>query len=40
VPSGKAVQAPCFINLKTYKTQVKDGQVLVDLNTPAPTAAA
>jgi nitrite reductase/ring-hydroxylating ferredoxin subunit len=40
VPSGKAVQAPCFINLKTYKTQVKDGQVLVDLETPAATAAA
>jgi nitrite reductase/ring-hydroxylating ferredoxin subunit len=33
------VQAPCFINLKTYKTQVKDGQVLVDLGTPADTAA-
>jgi nitrite reductase/ring-hydroxylating ferredoxin subunit len=40
VPSGKAVQAPCFINIKTFKTQVKDGQVLVDLGTPAPTAAA
>ena len=39
VPSGKAVQAPCFINLKTYKTEVKDGQVLVDIETPAPTAA-
>ena len=38
VPSGKAVQSPCFINLKTYKTEVKDGQVLVDLETPAPTA--
>jgi len=38
VPSGKAVQAPCFINLKTYKTEVKDGQVMVDLETPAPTA--
>ena len=40
VPSGKAVQSPCFINLKTYKTEVKDGQVLVDLETPASTAAA
>jgi nitrite reductase/ring-hydroxylating ferredoxin subunit len=38
VPSGKAVQPPCFINIKTYKTEVKDGQVLVDLGTPAPTA--
>ena len=27
VPSGKAVQPPCFINLKTYKTQVKDGHL-------------
>jgi nitrite reductase/ring-hydroxylating ferredoxin subunit len=40
VPSGKAVQAPCFINLKTYKTEVRDGQVFVDFETPAPTAAA
>ena len=40
VPSGKAVQPPCFINLKTYKTEVKDGQVWVDLDTPAPTAEA
>jgi nitrite reductase/ring-hydroxylating ferredoxin subunit len=40
VPSGKAVQPPCFINLKTYKTEVKDGQVFVDLATPAPTAAS
>jgi nitrite reductase/ring-hydroxylating ferredoxin subunit len=38
VPSGKAVQPPCFVNLKTYKTQVTDGQVFVDLDTPAPTA--
>jgi nitrite reductase/ring-hydroxylating ferredoxin subunit len=40
VPSGKAVQSPCFVNLKTYKTEVKDGQVWVDLDTPAPTAEA
>ena len=40
VPSGKAVQAPCFINLKTYNTEVRDGQVFVDLETPAPTAAS
>jgi nitrite reductase/ring-hydroxylating ferredoxin subunit len=39
VPSGKAVQAPCFINIKTFRTEVKDGQVYVDLSTPAPTAA-
>jgi ethylbenzene dioxygenase ferredoxin component len=40
VPTGKAVESPCFTDLKTFKTEVKDGQVLVDLNTPAPTAAA
>jgi nitrite reductase/ring-hydroxylating ferredoxin subunit len=40
VPSGKATQAPCFIALKTYRTEVRDGQVFVDLDTPAPTAAA
>lgn len=38
VPSGKAVQAPCFTDLKTYRTQVKDGQVFVDLSSPALTA--
>ena len=38
VPSGKAVQAPCFIDLKTYPTEVKDGQVLVDLSNPAASA--
>ena len=35
VRTGKAVQAPCFVDLKTYRTEVKDGQVFVDLNTPA-----
>ena len=40
VPSGKATQAPCFIALKTYRTEVRDGQVFIDLDTPAPTAAA
>ena len=39
VRTGKAVQAPCFLDLKTFKTEVKDGQVYVDLDTPAPTAA-
>jgi nitrite reductase/ring-hydroxylating ferredoxin subunit len=32
------VQAPCFTDLKTYHTQVKDGQVFVDLSSPAPSA--
>ncbi len=35
VRTGKAVQAPCFVDLKTYRTEVKDGQVLVDLSAPA-----
>jgi nitrite reductase/ring-hydroxylating ferredoxin subunit len=39
VPSGKAVEPPCIVNLKTYKTELKNGQVYVDLDTPAPTAA-
>ena len=38
VPSGKAVQAPCFTDLKTFRTEVRDGQVLVDLSTPAEGA--
>jgi nitrite reductase/ring-hydroxylating ferredoxin subunit len=38
VPSGKATESPCFIALKTYKTEVRDGHVFVDLDTPAPTA--
>jgi nitrite reductase/ring-hydroxylating ferredoxin subunit len=39
VPSGKAVQAPCFTDLKTFRTEVRDGQVCVDLSTPAGTAS-
>jgi len=34
VKTGKAVQAPCFVDLKTFKTEVRDGQVFVDLGTP------
>jgi len=33
------VQAPCFIDLKTFRTEVKDGQVFVDLSAPAATAS-
>jgi nitrite reductase/ring-hydroxylating ferredoxin subunit len=40
VPTGKAVQAPCFTDLKTFRTEVKDGHVFVDLNNPAPGAAS
>jgi nitrite reductase/ring-hydroxylating ferredoxin subunit len=39
VPSGKAVQPPCCIDLKTFRTEVKDGQVYVDLSAPAATAS-
>jgi nitrite reductase/ring-hydroxylating ferredoxin subunit len=38
VPSGKAVREPCFTDLKTYRTEVRDGQVYVDLSGPAPSA--
>jgi len=40
VPSGKATEAPCFIPLKTFRVDVREGEVFVDLDTPAPTAAA
>ena len=39
VRTGKAVQAPCFVDLKTFRTEVKDGQVMVDLSTPAAEAS-
>jgi nitrite reductase/ring-hydroxylating ferredoxin subunit len=39
VPTGKAVQAPCFTDLRTFRTEVKEGQVFVDLSQPAATAA-
>ena len=39
VPSGKAVQTPCFTDLKTFRTEVRDGQIFVDLSTPAATAS-
>ena len=39
VPSGKPTQPPCFVALKTFKTEVRDGQVFIDLDTPAATAA-
>jgi nitrite reductase/ring-hydroxylating ferredoxin subunit len=35
VKTGKAVSAPCFVPLRTYKVAVKDGQVLVDLDKDA-----
>ena len=40
VPSGKAVQAPCFTDLKTFRTEVKEGQVYVDLSTPGAGAVS
>jgi nitrite reductase/ring-hydroxylating ferredoxin subunit len=35
VKTGEAVQAPCFTPLRTYKVEVKDGQVVVDLDKSA-----
>jgi nitrite reductase/ring-hydroxylating ferredoxin subunit len=35
VKTGEAVQAPCFTALRTYKVEVKDGQVMVDLDKTA-----
>ena len=35
VKTGKAVQAPCFMALRTYKVVVQDGQVMVDLDKTA-----
>ena len=39
VPTGKVVQPPCCTDLKTFRTEVKDGQVYVDLSAPAATAS-
>ena len=38
VPSGKAVRDPCFTDLKTFRTEVKDGQVFVNLSAPQGAA--
>lgn len=35
VKTGEAVQSPCHIPLRTYKVEVKDGQVCVDLDQSA-----
>lgn len=35
VRTGAAVQAPCFVPLRTYKVAVRDGQVFVDLDKSA-----
>ena len=35
VKTGAAVQAPCFVPLRTYKVAVRDGQVVVDLDKSA-----
>ena len=35
VKTGAAVQAPCFTPLRTYKCEVKGGQVVVDLDKEA-----
>ena len=38
VPTGKPTEPPCFVPLKTYKTELRDGQVFVDLETAGSTA--
>jgi nitrite reductase/ring-hydroxylating ferredoxin subunit len=35
VKTGEAVQAPCFTPLRTYKVEVRDGNVYVDLEKEA-----
>jgi nitrite reductase/ring-hydroxylating ferredoxin subunit len=35
VKTGKAVQAPCFTPLRTYKVIVENGEVKVDLEKTA-----
>jgi nitrite reductase/ring-hydroxylating ferredoxin subunit len=35
IPTGKPVAAPCSIPLRTYKVQVIDGDVIVDLDQAA-----
>jgi nitrite reductase/ring-hydroxylating ferredoxin subunit len=35
VRTGEAVQAPCSVALRSYKTVVRDGKILVDLNKTA-----
>ena len=35
VRTGEAVQAPCFTPLRTYKVEVRGGQVFVDLDKEA-----
>ena len=35
VKTGKAVQAPCFTALRTYKVVVQDSQVMVDMDKTA-----
>ena len=39
VPSGKAVQPPCDTDLRTFRTEVRDGQVYVDLSAPTATGS-
>jgi nitrite reductase/ring-hydroxylating ferredoxin subunit len=35
VRTGAAVQAPCSIPLRTYKVELRDGTIFVDLEKPA-----
>ena len=36
---GDVVREPCCTDLKTFRTEVKDGQVYVDLSAPATTGS-
>jgi nitrite reductase/ring-hydroxylating ferredoxin subunit len=38
VPSGKAVQAPCSVPVRTYKVVMQGDDIFVDLEQPAEAA--
>jgi hypothetical protein len=38
-PTRLQGQGMLALHLKTFRTEVKDGQVLIDLGNPAPSAA-
>jgi nitrite reductase/ring-hydroxylating ferredoxin subunit len=39
VPTGKAVQSPCTVDLKTFRTEIRNSQVFVHLENPTHTAS-
>lgn len=38
IKTGEAVQPPCFTPLRTYKVEVQDGQLVVDMDKEAGQA--